>query len=51
MNHHLGWVLCSRSTYRIGTQTETGIDEGKYIVKNCFIIMSTPPGQAVLKNA
>ena len=42
-------TVCSRSTCRIGTQTETGIDEGKYVVRNCFIITSPPPGQALLK--
>ena len=42
-------AICSRSTCRIGTQAETGIDDWKYIVRNCFIITSPPPGQALLK--
>jgi hypothetical protein len=42
-------TVCSRSTCRSGNQTETGIDEGKYTVMNCFIITSPPPGQALLK--
>ena len=36
-----------RNDRRMGTQTETGKDEGKYTVRIHFIVMSPLQGQAV----